>query len=406
MSGAEGVLAVNIGAGALFAAGYAVFALTNRQHRAALGFSVSYLIGIMSPTSDLIAPMAGAPAVMEWASYVSFLLATLSSSITFSLFHGRRPSWGAAAAILVLGLALRAAIGTDPRDTLTYGMAYQLPFTLAAIQAVSTVLAVDRRPLHLALAGLFALLAVNFMIKPFLAVAFGAGRTLESYTRTTYALLSQASSGILLLAAGILMLLIVAQKAILESQIASETDPLSGLTNRRGFDRQAQQAIARALPAHRPVAVAVFDLDHFKRINDTFGHAVGDNVIVAFAARLRALAPPGAVVGRMGGEEFVLLLLDGGADAAWQCAEAIRRRVLGGDDLPPVTVSGGVARLRPGESLAELMRRADQASYHAKASGRDQVCCAPGDYADAAAGVVVTLRRPSRFHGEAAQDAS
>ena len=90
MSGAEGVLAVNIGAGALFAAGYAVFALTNRQHRAALGFSVSYLIGIMSPASDLMAPIVGAPAVTEWASYASFLLATLSSSITFSLFHGRR----------------------------------------------------------------------------------------------------------------------------------------------------------------------------------------------------------------------------------------------------------------------------------------------------------------------------
>ncbi len=400
MSGAEGVLAVNIGVAALFAAGYAVFALTNRAHRAALGFSVNYLIGMLSPISDLLAPAVGAPAVTEWLSYASFLLGTLSVSITFSLFHRRRPSWGVAAVIFVLGLTVRAAIGAEPRDTLAYGMAYQLPFTLAAIQATSTVLAVDRRPLHLVLAGIFALLGVNFMTKPFLAIAFGAGRTLAGYTRTTYAMLSQSSSGILLLAAGLVMLLIVAQKAILESQQASETDPLSGLANRRGFDRQAHEAIARALTAHRPVGVAVFDLDHFKRINDAHGHAVGDSVIVAFAARLRALAPPGAVVGRMGGEEFVLLLDDAGAETMWACADAIRRRAPGGDDLPDYTVSGGVAQLRRGESLAELMRRADQASYQAKNGGRDQIRQAPEDREAATSGVVVALRRSHQRHPE------
>ena len=394
MSGAEGVLAVNIGTAALFAAGYAVFALTNRTHRAALGFSVSYLIGMLSPISDLLSPVVPSPEVTEWLSYAAFLLGTLSISITFSLFHNRRPSWNAMIAIFVLGLALHAAIGTAPQDTVAYGMAYQLPFTLAAIQAVSTVLTVGRGPLHLTLAGLFALTGVNFMTKPFLAVAFGSGRTLEGYVRTTYALLSQASTGILLLAAGLLLLLIVAQKAILESQLASETDPLSGLANRRGFDRLAHQAIARALPARRPVSVAVFDLDHFKRINDTFGHAVGDEVITAFATRLRTLAPPDAVIGRVGGEEFVMLLQNTTAEAAWRCADMIRRRVPDGDALPPFTVSGGVAQLRPGESLAEMMRRADQASYQAKTAGRDQVCHAAGDHdEDATPGVVVSLRR-------------
>jgi diguanylate cyclase (GGDEF)-like protein len=405
MSGAEGVLAVNVGVAALFAAGYAIFALTNRAHRVALGFSVNYLIGMLSPLNDLIAPAVGAPAVTEWLSYVTFLLAMLSVAVTFSLFHRRTPSWGAAVAIFVLGLTLRATIGIEPRDTLAYGLAYQLPFALAAIQVVSTVLAVNRRPLHLALAGVFVLMAANFLLKAFMAVSFGAGRTLTSYTSTTYAMLSQSSSGILLLAAGLLMLLIVAQKAILESQQASETDPLSGLSNRRGFDREAHQAITRALAARRPLAVAVFDLDHFKRINDSFGHAVGDSVIVAFAARLRALAPPGALVGRMGGEEFVLMLENTGAEAMWLCADAIRRRACAGDGLPHVTVSGGVAELRPGESLAELMRRADQASYQAKGGGRDQVRQAPEDRGPGGrgcgtSGVVVALRRPVQRHPE------
>ena len=217
MSGAEGVLAVNIGVAALFAAGYAVLALTHRAHRAALGFTISYLLGMMSPVSDLIAPVVapGGDGVAE--------LGLLPGGHPVDFGHPqpvpRSPRVaGATAAIFVLGLALRATIGTEPRDTIAYGMAYQLPFTLAAIQATSTVLNVDRRPLHLALAGVFALLGVNFMVKPFLAVAFGAGRTLAGYTRTTYAMLSQSSSGLLLLAAGLVMLLIVAQKAIVQDR--------------------------------------------------------------------------------------------------------------------------------------------------------------------------------------------
>ncbi|MEI9981947.1 MAG: GGDEF domain-containing protein [Aliidongia sp.] len=104
---------------------------------------------------------------------------------------------------------------------------------------------------------------------------------------------NQASTGVLLLAAGIFLLLVVAQRAINESQLASETDPLSGIANRRGFDRLALEALSRAQRMSLPVSVAIFDLDHFKRINDTFGHSSGDAVIVAFARLLRATAPAG-----------------------------------------------------------------------------------------------------------------
>jgi diguanylate cyclase (GGDEF)-like protein len=126
------------------------------------------------------------------------------------------------------------------------------------------------------------------------------------------------------------------------------------------------------------VSVAIFDLDHFKRINDTFGHSTGDAVIVAFARLLRATAPAGAVVGRQGGEEFVLLIAGATVETAWLAADAIRIATAQHTDrdLPRVTVSGGVAQLRRGETLSELLRRADQASYQAKHSGRDNICMA------------------------------
>ncbi len=230
---------------------------------------------------------------------------------------------------------------------------------------------------------MFGLIAAHFLLKPFAAMTFGSGHSFADYTRTTYAMISQSSSGILLLAAGLLLLLIVAQRAIAESQLASEIDPLSGLANRRGFDRLADAALARSQRTGLPLAVALFDLDHFKRVNDSFGHATGDAVISGFAAALRATAPGAAVTGRQGGEEFIMLIEGATAETAWLAAEAVRLRTaagLGPDlpaDLPPVTVSAGVAQLRPGESLSDLLRRADQATYQAKSTGRDRICRAP-----------------------------
>lgn len=385
MSGAQVLLVVNIAVASLFAAGYAIIALTNRSQRAALWLGASYLLGMLEPICDLFVPMVEHPETLEFVGYVAFLAATLSISITFNLFHHRRPPWAAMLAILATGVGLRLATWGWPRDTLAFGAAFQLPFALAAILATRTVIALSaRRPLYVALAAVFGVIGAHFMIKPWLAVGLGSGRTASDYIRTNYVLVSQSSTGILLLAAGLLLLLIVAQKAITEQQQASETDPLSGLPNRRGFDRLAQEAIARAERSGLPVSAAMFDLDHFKAVNDRFGHDVGDAVIGAFAAQLRETAPREAVLGRMGGEEFVLLVEGASAESLRLAAESIRLRLRQGlgDGLPAVTVSGGVAQLRRGESLAELLRRTDHAAYRAKDTGRDRICL-PDDTATA-----------------------
>jgi diguanylate cyclase (GGDEF)-like protein len=377
MSGAEGVLVLNIAVASLFAAAYAVIALANPSQRVALVFTASYLIGMLAPASDLLLGVSDAPETLEWLSYASFLVATLSISVAFNLYRGRRPPWILLALVLAAGLAGRAAIWSWPRDTLAYGAVYQAPFALAAVLATRTVLIINRRnALHMALAAVFGALALNFLTKPFLALAFDAGRTLRDYTDTAYALVSQASSGVLLLAAGLILLLIVAQEAIGLSEAASETDPLSGLANRRGFERAAEAAIARAVRQGLPVSAAVFDLDHFKRVNDTLGHAAGDEVICAFARVLRQACPANGVAARTGGEEFVLLLEGGDLQGAVLVAEAVRTATAAGlgRGLPPMTTSGGVAQLSRGEGVTGLLRRADAAAYEAKASGRDRIC--------------------------------
>jgi diguanylate cyclase (GGDEF)-like protein len=382
MTGVEVVLAVNIAVGSLFAAGYAIIAFANVSQRAALWFALTYVIGMVTSITDLVGGLLGASKITDVISYIAFLVASLSISAALAMFHHRRPPWIAIAAILAFGLGMRAWIWNMERDTLTYGFAYQSCYVLASLLAARTTLSIDRRgPLHLALAAVFFVLSAHFLLKPFAAMTLGSGSTFTDYTKTTYAMISQSTSGMLTLAAGLLLLLIVAQKAISESQLASETDPLSGLTNRRGFDRLADAALARAERAGLPMAVALFDLDHFKRVNDTFGHATGDGVIAGFAATLRATAPGAAVTARQGGEEFVMLIEGATAETAWLAAEAIRIRTAAGlgADLPAMTVSAGVAQRRPGESLSDLLRRADQATYQAKHAGRDRICLAAED---------------------------
>lgn len=157
----------------------------------------------------------------------------------------------------------------------------------------------------------------------------------------------------------------------------SRTDALTGLPNRRGFF-DAVDSLARS-PARYPVALLLMDVDHFKRVNDTHGHEVGDLVLQMFAGRVRAMLRRRDLVARVGGEEFAVLLPSTGIDEAWALAERIRAAVgrhamrIRASRLP-VTVSIGVTEIDAGHGgIDRAMARADAAMYRAKAAGRDRV---------------------------------
>ncbi len=158
------------------------------------------------------------------------------------------------------------------------------------------------------------------------------------------------------------------------------TDPLSGCYNRRGFEQQYRRELARAARAHTDLALIALDLDHFKQVNDTFGHLVGDQVIAEAGELLRANARAEDVVARTGGEEFIVLAPNTNAEGAQQLAaritESFRRRTFGEPRAKvSVTVSAGIVadRVRD-DGVAEALRaRADEALYAAKRSGRNRV---------------------------------
>lgn len=159
-----------------------------------------------------------------------------------------------------------------------------------------------------------------------------------------------------------------------------ETDALSGCLNRRGFEQQFRRELARAARAQTELALLAIDLDHFKQVNDTHGHLVGDRVIAGAGELLRAAARAGDVVARTGGEEFMVLApgtsLAGAQHLALRLVEAFRRKTFGEPEARvPVTVSVGVvAESVHDEAIAEDLRaRADEALYAAKRSGRNRV---------------------------------
>jgi len=169
----------------------------------------------------------------------------------------------------------------------------------------------------------------------------------------------------------------------------ARTDGLTGIANRAHFLEAAERALKRCSRDGAPAAVVMFDLDRFKSINDHFGHATGDTVLQRFSEMTCAVLRPQDLFGRLGGEEFALMMPGCGAEAAHARAERIRGqfaencRFVGGHAIK-ATVSAGVAASEmSGEPLAELLERADAALYEAKGDGRNRVKRAPYDAAAA-----------------------
>lgn len=153
------------------------------------------------------------------------------------------------------------------------------------------------------------------------------------------------------------------------------TDPLTGLANRRSFTEVVTGILARSKRSGAPLALIVADLDHFKRINDTFGHDTGDRVLREVAQVIKTLCRQGDHSARWGGEEFVILLPDTPASGAAHFAERLRQQIATIEIAPgqPVTLSQGLTLHQAADSLDDLLRRADAALYRAKELGRDRV---------------------------------
>ena len=173
------------------------------------------------------------------------------------------------------------------------------------------------------------------------------------------------------------------QQSLEAIRAESLTDPLTGLGNRKYFDRMIETAVQTAQATGEPLSLMMFDIDHFKSFNDSYGHLTGDQVLRLVGMSLKQTIKGQDITARYGGEEFVVVLPSTALRQALTVADHIRRAVMAkelkkkstGEILGRVTISVGVSMLKPGDDTDALIERADACLYAAKRNGRNRVIC-------------------------------
>jgi diguanylate cyclase (GGDEF)-like protein len=299
-------------------------------------------------------------------------------------FAGRKGSWEIALAPALLWLAASglSIFGEDLR--LRILVASPVVATGAFAIAVELWRAAPRSPWIARLAAVLLVLHGTVFATRFLFVLFMARSQVAPSSSIAGPFHPAAILEALVLAVALAFLLLSAAKdeVGLKHREAALLDPLTGVLNRRGFEAEAERILLRAARDGSPTALLMLDLDHFKAVNDNWGHLVGDVALQSVAKTVAEELRGGDVIGRLGGEEFAIALAGNRTDQAAVLAERMRRAVAAlairhGECLVELTVSIGVAAHRGVTSLDKLMAHADAALYRAKAAGRNRVELAP-----------------------------
>jgi diguanylate cyclase (GGDEF)-like protein len=316
----------------------------------------------------------------KFASTALFMTAGLLICSAAIKRYGR-PLPVAAFAILAIGGlgALSWFLFVDPN--LTWRI-YAINFALGGL---SLLVAAELRPVkpkgpadHI-IHAVALLSGLNFFARTLLIIyVYGPYESYVGFYGSIYWTTVILSHAILSVVIALALFTSITLELIADLKQESHTDPLSGLLNRRGFEEQAARLLAEAGSKRLATSLVLCDLDHFKAVNDSLGHSSGDMVIRAFAGFLAKAAEDCFLAGRIGGEEFAVLLPGANLRVAKLFAEGTRSSfcALAVEGLPAhrrFTASFGVAERAAGESFGSLLGRADQALYAAKNAGRDCV---------------------------------
>ncbi|KDA02888.1 GGDEF domain-containing protein [Hyphomonas oceanitis] len=348
-----------------------------RPSKSTLVISISYVVGAIAFISDLIfqdstllitrVPIAGLYAITT-----CMLVAAL-----FLHYRGKAP-WTVLGGLLVVHLAIYSYLMAIEADWIRSFSANAGCGILASIGLFAFRGKLDRT-LDRVTFSILALCCAQSFIRPAIIAVLASGPlTNANHSETTFIFAMHFVVGACAVTMGMCLILVFSQAIFNDLRNNSVTDVLTGINNRRGFDEAGNLVLQNS--AAQPVSLILADLDHFKSVNDNYGHAFGDGVIASFGALMGDYARFGRVAGRLGGEEFGLLLPGVPLSMAAELAESIRRRfaaanIQPGEPHDVLTASFGVAQYKKEESLSQLMTRADQALYRSKDCGRDRVTC-------------------------------
>lgn len=377
------ILGINMFIAALFGVAFAVVARSNPVARGAGWLAAAYALGIVDVMLEFIMRWTEHPTPVITGIFFTYLAALTCGLVGVAKYYRTGPQTRPIVAVWILAGMLTPVMLMLPYGTGARTLLYHLPyFTMQVLMTWIVIRSGRRMLLDRLLVFVSSAAALSYLAKPLIAWRIGGADTPQNYLASDYAAISQSLGSVILIALALVLLLVMMRDMTIEMIARSETDPLSGLRNRRGFEVHGEQMVADAIHSHQPLTLVTVDIDRFKTINDRFGHPVGDKVIIAVAKLLSSATGEGDLVARLGGEEFALVLAGQEIEQAARSAELMRQRVqtelsqaVGNAQV--VSASFGLAQLSPDEALSSLARRSDLALYEAKNTGRNKVSLAP-----------------------------
>jgi len=315
---------------------------------------------------------------------------------------GRRIKPGlywAVGAVMVVLFGLNHALNATPHVDLYVGnTAFGLLFMFAAQAASFTR---KHSKIDALVFWMLVITSTQFLIRPSLIFMIEASISHDTYHDTIYFAVLNATAAINSLLMGMALIAASVLDIFREQQERAATDELTGLMARGTFENEVKKALIKAEHKQVPVALVIGDIDHFKQVNDIWGHQVGDEAITHFGQMVVRLTRDCDFAGRVGGEEFCVFIWDADKDVATRLAERLRVNTtyleVGDSSLDVrLTASFGVAKHEPGENYHTLFGRADKALYRAKQNDRNCVVCAASPAEEAAAQLLASRSRPAR----------
>lgn len=225
---------------------------------------------------------------------------------------------------------------------------------------------------------LLGITSAQFFVRPMLAMIMSGPMSAETYRDSESYAVWMLTMGVVSLLLALSLMAAVFYDQLRAERSNAERDHLTGLKMRRAFEDEAMRMLDENSDRRNPVSMIVADIDHFKGVNDTFGHLAGDEAIAAFGNLIGDTVRDSDICGRVGGEEFCILVWNCDLGPAYRLAERLRRafgeaEIEGLGEGVRLTASFGVAQWREGEGYGKLFARADKALYEAKESGRNKV---------------------------------
>lgn len=292
---------------------------------------------------------------------------------------GQRLHLGSMASVYILSAIMMAVTINFSNDVASRLVIVNMGYGVMFAMGVATLLTARRRGvIDIAIIGVMALQATDFLIRPSLTLLFEQSIPAEVYRDSIY----YSLIGLILGVKGLMVATVLIAATIAEwtnvLRANGDLDALTGLHNRGSFEQSMIALLPRAQNEGRSLSLVVADIDHFKQVNDIWGHQAGDQAIADFGNLIKNKVRTCDVAGRIGGEEFCIAVWNCDNEPAYRLAERIRhafaahKHIVINDDIR-LTASFGVATAQAGETYKQLFARADKALYDAKSKGRDRV---------------------------------